>query len=364
MLRTTFFTTLFALLVCLTHTTYAQEPAASQQPTPLVVGTREAPPFVIKDADGNFSGISIELWQRVATELELDYEFREASLAELIDGLQDGSLDVSVAALTVTASREEIIDFTHPFHTTGLTIAIQRQSGLVWSTLRQLFSWEFLAALSALAALLFVVGFIFWVAERRKNEAMFGGSPAEGIGASFWWAAVTMTTVGYGDKAPITFFGRVIALIWMFAAIILISGFTATIATTLTVSRLETDIRGLGDLGRARVATVRDSSSAELLRYRGIPFTSIDDLTEAMGALADDELDAVVYDRPILQYLAYQEYSDSVRVLSTTFERQDYAIALPEGSPLRRPLNLVILETIADPQWQNVLTSYLGEDEH
>ena len=73
----------------------------------LVVGTKVTPPFVIKDADGRYSGISIELWQKIADEQGLDFEYRETDLAGLIDGLKDGSLDVSVAALTVTAERDD-----------------------------------------------------------------------------------------------------------------------------------------------------------------------------------------------------------------------------------------------------------------
>ncbi|WP_367182700.1 ion channel [uncultured Christiangramia sp.] len=34
----------------------------------------------------------------------------------------------------------------------------------------------------------------------------------EDIGSGFWWAGVTMITIVYGDKAPVTFWGRAIAL--------------------------------------------------------------------------------------------------------------------------------------------------------
>ena len=75
-----------------------------------------------------------------------------------------------------------------------------------------------------------VVGVVMWLGERRRNQAQFGGTAAHGIGAGLWWSAVTMTTVGYGDKAPVTILGRLLGLVWMFAAIIIISSFTAAIA--------------------------------------------------------------------------------------------------------------------------------------
>ena len=40
--------------------------------------------------------------------------------------------------------------------------------------------------------------------------------------SAFWWAAVTMTTVGYGDKTPVTTGGRIVGLVWMFTSVIVI----------------------------------------------------------------------------------------------------------------------------------------------
>ncbi|WP_347329891.1 transporter substrate-binding domain-containing protein [Marinimicrobium locisalis] len=350
----------FLLLSLLPWSALSQTPSPTTD-EPLVVGTKVAPPFVIKNDAGEFSGISIELWEELARRQNLTYEFREVELAELISGLEDGTIDVSVAALTVTAGREAVVDFTHPFHTTGLAIAVPRVGNPVWIAVKRLFSWEFMVAIVALGGLLLAVGFIFWLAERRKNAAMFGGTPAQGIGASFWWAAVTMTTVGYGDKAPITLAGRLVALVWMFAAIILISSFTAAIATSLTVSRLETTVQGPDDLPNARVVTVGHSASAHYLDERGIGFSARADLTSALQAVADEGFDAVVYDRPILQYLSHRQMQGALQVLPSTFERQDYGIALPEGSEWRDPLNRTLLAIIEEDTWSDTLQRYLGE---
>ena len=79
---------------------------AQESPTPstqkLVVGVKEAPPFAIKQADNTWSGLSVELWQAIATDLQLSYVWRELDLAGLLQGVADGSLDVAVAALTIT----------------------------------------------------------------------------------------------------------------------------------------------------------------------------------------------------------------------------------------------------------------------
>lgn len=339
--------------------THAQDFSISERP--LIVGTKVAEPFVIKKEDGSFTGISIELWQRIAEEMGLQYEIREVGLSELISGLQDGTIDVSVAALTVTAEREQQIDFTHPFHTTGLEIAVSREGGIT-NFLQRFFSWNFLLVISGLCGLLLLTGFLLWLVERKRNKAMFGGTSAQGIGSSFWWAAVTMTTVGYGDKAPVTLAGRVIGIVWMFTGLIIVSSFTAAITTALTVSQLDSSVRGVNDLPNANVATVGNSASAGFLVGRGIGFSTTANLQSAIEGLAKREYEAVVYDRPILLYLSHQEYPKRTDVLPDTFERQDYAIAVAQDNALRTPLNLALLRVIASDEWQRVLRRYLGDD--
>lgn len=340
--------------------TAAAAPSAFAEERVLVVGTKQAPPFVIKDEQGQFSGISIELWKMAAERLGIQYRIEERELDELINGLRRGELDLSVAALTATPGREAVIDFSHPFYTTGYGIAVPSRGNSVWLAVKRFFSWEFFTALAALTGILLLAGFLLWLAERRRNPDMFGGSRREGIGSSFWWAAVTMTTVGYGDKAPITFAGRVVALVWMFASIIIISSFTAAIATSLTVSHLETKISNLEDLREVRVATVPNSSSAAFLDELDISYVADSGtLEDNLRALVDGQVDAVVYDAPILQYSVKTKFRNDVSVLEKTFERQDYALALPSGSTLREPLNREILEILGSEPWQKLLQRYL-----
>jgi polar amino acid transport system substrate-binding protein len=170
-----------------------------------------------------------------------------------------------------------------------------------------------------------------------------------------------MTTVGYGDKAPKTLGGRLVGLVWMFASIIIISSFTASITTTLTVSRLESSIKGPKDLANKKVGTVPHSTSAMYLKQQGIAVQHYPNVLAALQGVAKGEVDAAVYDAPIMQYLAKSKLRGKVQVLPVTFERQDYGFALPNDSKLREELNRILLRKISETSYKNNVKRYLGE---
>ena len=330
-------------------------------PKHLVIGTKPSPPFSMKADDGTWTGISIELWKAIATDLGVTYEIKEYDLPGLLAAVQAKQIDVGVASTTITAEREAIMDFTHPIYSTGLSIATKPGgSGGVLAVLGGLLTWDLAKLLGGLFLLLSVIGTLVWAFERRKNEAQFGGGVAKGIGAGVWWSAVTMTTVGYGDKSPVTIGGRVLGLAWMFAAIIIISFFTATITSTLTVDRLESAIKGPEDLPRVKVATVGGSTSAAYLDRHHIAYQAVKTVAEGERLVASGAADAMVYDAPILQYIAKTELGGQVMVLPNVFEHQDYGFALPDGSPLREPINRALLKELASDSWSQLLVKYLG----
>ena len=169
-----------------------------------------------------------------------------------------------------------------------------------------------------------------------------------------------MTTIGYGDRVPKTFGGRAMALIWMFSAILIIASFTASVTSTLTVSRLATSINSPHDLHDVRVATVTDSTSSKYLARERISFFQYSTIEECMANLQEEKMDAVVYDAAILKYLCLNQYAGKIDVMPSTFEKKDYAIALPQQSTLREPINQALLEEMAEPGWLEILQRFLG----
>jgi polar amino acid transport system substrate-binding protein len=338
------------------------QPAIAAEAAPLVVATREVPPFAMHAEGGGWDGIAIELWTSVAERLGRPFQLHEMGLQEMLAAVEQGKVDAAVAALTITSQREAALDFSHPFHTSGLGIAVQQRPGGGWlAAIKRVFSEQFAAVTASLFGLLAAVGVLVWLAERRRNP-QFQAGPLKGIGSGLWWSAVTMTTVGYGDKAPVSLPGRLIAMIWMFASVIIISGFTAAIATALTVDKLEQGITGVNDLYKIRVATLPGSTSETFLTQRLIHHRTLDSLPEALEALGDGQVDAIVYDAPILRYLVAENYPNRLSVLPQVLQRQDYGFAFPTGSPLREGVNRALLEIIRSPEWERLLERYLGPE--
>jgi ABC-type amino acid transport substrate-binding protein len=353
-----------AVLLLFASAACAQNENAEDSARPeLVVATKEAPPFVIKGGDGAWTGISITLWDRVASELGYTYRFEEASLADMVDGVADGRFDLSVAATTITPAREQQVDFSHPFYTTGFGIAVNKSGYGWWKMAAGLLSADFFKAVGLLALLLTVIGFFFWLAESRRNPEEFRPDALRGIGDGFWFSAVTMTTVGYGDMAPRTFAGRLVALVWMFTAILIISTFTGMIASSLTADRLQGRIRGPADLPNVRVGAIGGSASDDWLSHNGIAFQHLADPQAGLTAIRDGQIDAFVHDKPLLQYLVNIDTTGDFDIVAGSFGRQDYGIARTQGSELREMGNRALLNYLDSADWEGLKARYIGRPE-
>ncbi len=330
-------------------------------PDTLIVGYKVSPPFVTEE-DGQLSGPSVWLWENVADELGVAYVYRPYNLDGLLSGLTRGEIDLGISPLTITSNRAEIMRFSSPYYIAYSSLLVREAASWreTWLFVRSFFSVNFFRALGALALVILIFGVLAWLFERRANPEEFGGGWS-GLWQSFWWSAVTMTTVGYGDKSPQTLGGRIVALVWMFTAIIIISGFTASIASALTVDRIGSTSNSLEDFKDRPIGTIAASSTEEWLRDNFYSnrrtYTSIPEL---QTALAEQTVDAAAYDRPILQPLVLADSTGQLRLLADEFNAQFYAIGMRSSLPdtLYNQINIELLEQIESRDWEVLLTEY------
>lgn len=76
-------------------------------------------------------------------------------------------------------------------------------------------------------------------------EAGVSGSTIQNYGDALWWAVVTVTTVGYGDRFPVSSGGRGVAVVLMLLGIGLIGVLTATVASYFVESKTNEDMAEL-----------------------------------------------------------------------------------------------------------------------
>ena len=328
----------------------------------LIIGTKVAPPFVMKRFDGTLYGISIDLWRRVADELHLRYHFSEQeTIQELLKGTEEGSFDAAIAALTTTAARERVVDFTQPFYSTGLGVAVPASENEWTSVLRIILSFGFFQAVLALLGIAMCVGFVIWLLERNKTEHFRGG--LKGLGTGVWWSTMAMTRGGAAQNAPATLAGRIVATGWMIASVITFAIFTAGITSTLTKRELQGAVHSVNDLRSARVGAPMGSTTVEYLDRLRIAYRGFPNSQAGLNALKAHSIDAFVYDKPLLTWLILKDYSSTLRVLDMTFDTQNYAIAMPKGSALGRILDAPLLEQTESEWWEQTLYQYLGKRE-
>jgi polar amino acid transport system substrate-binding protein len=347
------------LLLFLPGSALAQDGSATAPK--LQVGVIVAPPLCMKMADNRWEGFSVELWKAVAQPINLPYEFREfSSLELLIDALEKGEIDV-IPSLAVKERFESAMDFSQSYLKSGLCIAIPAE-GVEYRWVRifeGIFSTHILKAIGLLAGMSLIAGIIVWAFERRRNSEMFGEGAVAGIGHGVWWAMVTMTTVGYGDKAPKTAGGRIVALIWMIFSIVFIASFTANITASLTISELRGKVRGFNDLYNARVGAISRSEGFDFLTRRGIAVVPIASFQEGLLAVAEKKIDAFVQDETILKHLIKTGFAGRVQVLPGTFDEYFVSVALQEKSPLRKPVNKALLKFMKTENWTELMNRYL-----
>ncbi len=331
------------------------------QDSTLVIGLKATPPFVIEEANGQPSGLSLSFWELIDEKIPAKVEYRWFDdLDEMLSAVASKELDLSINPVTVTENRMDSLDFSQPFFISG-TAAVRKDASNWTGFFDNLFSREFFSAIAILAAVIFAFGFLVWLFERRKNPEQF--APGwQGILDGFWWSAVTMTTVGYGDKAPASRGGRFIGLIWMFAAILLISGLTAGVASALTVNNIERKIDGIEDLRRFESGSIPGSGTAEFLEIYGLPNKYYDEVNAGLEAIQKEEIDVFLFDRPILQfYLDRGDFDDLVidyRNLKTDY----YSFTYPKGSPLREALDPKIVRALKSENWNYILKKTNGND--
>ncbi len=327
----------------------------------LVVAYTPAAPFIIENGN-QLEGLNIWLWDKVATELNLTYTLRSMPFGDMLDSLRTGYVDVGINPLSITSMRSTDMEFTHSYFASNATIAVAEVSSFdrFVGFVKGFFNLNFLRGLLVLLLIILCFGFLGWYFERKRNPTVFR-SGTKGIWDGFWWSAVTLTTVGYGDKAPVSRAGKITALLLMFGGLLFISGLTASIASSLTVNQLARNPEGFYAFKDRKVGTIRQSSTEAFLQEHFFKeIKTYPNVSAGLTAVNKGNIEAFLYDEPILNYKIKKDSTfRELTVLPIQFDVQFYAFALPKTHTLlEQRISQKILEIKETKEWEVVLNEY------
>ncbi|SDY94539.1 ion channel [Citreimonas salinaria] len=293
--------------------------------------------------------MGVDIWRLIAEREGWSYEFIPAGAAELDGGAVDVLLPV------VAGPRlEERADVTLPFHTATMGVAAERESRLL-SVMRGFVSWRFLQLVSSLSALLLVIGALVWLVERRRNEEEFHPGVLKGLGDGFWWAGVTLTTIGYGDKSPKTLLGRMIAMLWMLTGLAVSAALTAAVVTLAQPG----DSGALPErFAEETVSVIADTTTARYLESAGVDTAPRPDMDGILSALQSGDVTRAAAPAPVLRHAISERGAVDFGVSETTLAPVLIAFALPEGSYLRERINRALLNALSSETGWDVLQRY------
>jgi ABC-type amino acid transport substrate-binding protein len=325
----------------------------------IKVGIKPLDPFVTRNGD-RYRGFSIDLWNEIArrNSWQTSYIWHD-TLPSLLTDVQASAVDVGVAGITITKDREQVLDFSYPMFSAGLEVMSTRLgSSSSWaSELASFFTAGVGRYMLALLAGLVIAGHLVWLATRRHTRLGY----LAGVGMGIYKAAGLGLVGDYGVADPKRPLARLVAVMWTIVGISFVSMFTAALTSQLTVRSIESKITGVQDLSGAKVATVAASSAAGYLTAHAISFTGVPTIDDAYRQLDSGRVDAVVFDAAVLQNHVKVSRSADETLVGGIFARENYGIALPTGSALRKKINTTLLDIIADGTYEELYSRYFGD---
>ena len=127
------------------------------------------------------------------------------------------------------------------------------------------------------------------------------------------------------------------------------------------MQNIQSKITGVQDLSGAKVATVTGSSAAGYLTVHAITFTGVPTINDAYRQLDSGGIDAIVFDAPVLQNHIKRTHSTNETMVGGIFTRENYGIALPTGSALRKQINETLLDITADGTYDELYSKYFQD---
>ena len=325
----------------------------------LSVSTVTRVPFSMVE-DGVDAGFSIELLQALSDALNWEFQInRMDGFSDMLGSVSDGSADLAIANISITSARETLMDFSQPIFESGLQIMIHSDAVRTPSLWRAFLAPDLLIAIGIAFVMLMGGGMLMWLFERR-SQPYFDRPAKDAWFPSFWWALNLVVNGGFEERVPQTLFGRLFGVMLVLSSLFVVSVFVAKITSVMTVEAISGSVNSVNDLYGQRVATIEGSTAAGFLDRREIDYRGFDGLQPLLDAFEAEDVDAVVFDAPILSYYASHEGDENARLAGSVFLRENYGIVFPTGSPLVEEVNQALLALRENGTYDTIYRKWFG----
>uniref|UniRef100_A0A8D0V5X0 Glutamate receptor n=1 Tax=Sus scrofa TaxID=9823 RepID=A0A8D0V5X0_PIG len=371
--------------------TLGNDTAAIENRTVVVTTIMESPYVMYKknhemfEGNDKYEGYCVDLASEIAKHIGIKYKIaivpdgkygaRDADTKiwnGMVGELVYGKAEIAIAPLTITLVREEVIDFSKPFMSLGISIMIkkpQKSKPGVFSFLDPL-AYEIwmciVFAYIGVSVVLFLVSRFSpyeWHTEEPEDgkEGPSDQPPNEfGIFNSLWFSLGAFMQQGC-DISPRSLSGRIVGGVWWFFTLIIISSYTANLAAFLTVERMVSPIESAEDLAKQTeiaYGTLDSGSTKEFFRrskiavyekmwtYMRSAEPSVFTRTTAEGVARVRKSKgkfAFLLESTMNEYIEQRKPCDTMKV-GGNLDSKGYGVATPKGSSLRNAVNLAVLK--------------------
>ncbi|XP_046600915.1 glutamate receptor ionotropic, kainate 2-like [Neodiprion lecontei] len=285
----------------------------------------------------------------------------------MIKKIMEDKADLAITDLTITADRQEAVDFTMPFMNLGISILFRKPTPMGSSLFSFLmpFSnevWMYLLGTYLVVSLLFFVAGRLCPAE-WNNPYPCIEEPEElenqfSLKNAFWFTIGAIMQQG-SEIAPIGMSTRMMAGSWWFFTLIIVSSYTANLAVFLVVESKQTLIKNAGDLlnnshGIKYGAKVSGSTTDFFKATTDPIYSALNDYMqknkkEVMPGTNDAGVQKVMHEK----YAFFMESSTilyeaerkcNITQINGLLDAKGYGIAMKKNSPYRNSLSTGILK--------------------
>ncbi|XP_053467411.1 glutamate receptor, ionotropic, N-methyl D-aspartate 2Ca [Ictalurus furcatus] len=339
-------------------------------------------------------GFCIDILKKLSRNIKFSYDLylvTNGKHGKLVRGVWNGMIgevvykkaDMAIGSLTINEERSEIIDFSVPFVETGISVMVARSNGTVSpSAFLEPYSpavWVmmFVMCLTVVAVTVFVFEYFSPVGYNRSLvSAKDPGGPTFTIGKSVWllWGIVFNNSVPIENPKGTT--SKIMVLVWAFFAVIFLASYTANLAAFMIQEQYIDTVSGLSDkkfqkpqeqYPPFRFGTVPNGSTERNIRsnypemHSHMVKYNQKGVEDALNSLKTGKLDAFIYDAAVLNYMAGKDEGCKLVTIGSgkVFATTGYGIALQKESRWKRPIDLALLQFLADGDTQKLQTVWL-----